>query len=87
MARQLPGGPLPMREMAGIAGFSMTEDCISMEPLDELEETNTRLRLLVCELLLKNQELRTQLSAEEDRLRELLSCKHFGSWAFLGSDL
>jgi len=45
-------------------------DCISMERLDELEEANARLRILVCELLLTNQELRTRLLAEEDGLSE-----------------
>ncbi len=44
----------------------MTEDCICMEHLEELEAANTRLQLLVSELLLKNQELRIRLSAEDD---------------------
>ena len=49
----------------------MAEDSISLEPLEELQKANTRLRLLVCELLLKNEELRCQLSAGEDRPQEL----------------
>jgi hypothetical protein len=49
----------------------MMEDCISMEPLEELQEANTRLRLLVRELLLRNQELRIQLAAEEENILEL----------------
>ena len=49
----------------------MTEDCISMESVKELQEEHARLRILVCELLLRNQELRTRLSAEEGRPREL----------------
>ena len=46
----------------------MPTDCIAIERLEELQENNARLRILVCEFLLKNQELRTQLSAEEDNL-------------------
>ncbi len=42
----------------------MIEDCISIDRLEELNEANTRLRLLVGELLLKNQELRIQLEEE-----------------------
>ncbi len=49
----------------------MIENCISMERFEELKEINGRLRLLVGELLLKNQTLRTQLCAEEDNLQEL----------------
>lgn len=45
----------------------MTEDCILKE-CEELQEEYARLRLLVWELLLRNQELRTQLSAEEESL-------------------
>ncbi len=44
----------------------MTEGSISVEHLEELLAVNARLQHLVCELLLKNQELRTQLSAEEE---------------------
>jgi hypothetical protein len=51
--------------------YHMTEDCISMESLEELQEACTRLQVLVSELLRKNQELRIQLAAEEDGLREL----------------
>jgi len=49
----------------------MTEDCISLECVEALQEEYARLRLLVHELLLKNQELRIQLAAEKDDLREL----------------
>jgi hypothetical protein len=49
----------------------MIEDCISAECIEELQEEYARLRLLVCELLLKNEELRIQLSAGEDSLQEL----------------
>ena len=49
----------------------MIEDCICMERLEELQEANTRLELLVSELLLKNQELRIQLSAGEHSFQEL----------------
>ena len=48
----------------------MTEDCISMESHEELQEACTRLQVLVSELLMKNQELRSQLAAEENGLRE-----------------
>lgn len=40
------------------------EGCISMERLEELKEAKTRLWLLVSELLLKKQKLRTQPSPE-----------------------
>jgi hypothetical protein len=48
----------------------MAEDSISLEPLEELQKANTRLRLLVCELLLKNEELRGQLSAKNYTLHK-----------------
>jgi len=36
------------------------EDSVSAERLGELREANVRLQLLVCELLVKNQQLRFQ---------------------------
>lgn len=50
----------------GDGRYNMTEGSISVEHLEELLAVNARLQHLVCELLLKNQELRTQLSAEEE---------------------
>ena len=49
----------------------MTDDCIYMERLEELQEANARLQFLVSELLLKNQELRIQLAAKVDSLQKL----------------
>ncbi|MFL6307382.1 MAG: hypothetical protein ACJ72H_27940 [Candidatus Sulfotelmatobacter sp.] len=40
------------------------EDIISAERLDELRAANVRLQLLVCELLMKNQQLRLQRADE-----------------------
>jgi hypothetical protein len=40
------------------------EDCVSAESVDELQEANARLQLLICELLVKNQELRFRIAAE-----------------------
>jgi len=40
------------------------EDSVGEEPLEELREANSRLKILVCELLLKNQQLRSQRSHE-----------------------
>ena len=42
----------------------MAADGVSTDSLEELKEANTRLQRLVSELLLTNQELRTQLSTE-----------------------
>ncbi len=36
-----------------------------VDHLDELRKANSRLRLLVCQLLNKNQQLRSQCTAEE----------------------
>src|ERR1700747_1877593 len=44
----------------------MTEDSLTVECLQELQETNTTLQFIVCELLLKNQELRVQLATQRD---------------------
>lgn len=52
-------------------GYNMTENCISMESVEEFHEEYARLRLLVWELLRKNEQLRTQLSGEEESLQEL----------------
>ena len=41
-----------------------TEDSVLAERLEELQETNSRLQLLVCELLVKNQRLRVQRADE-----------------------
>jgi hypothetical protein len=51
----------------------MTEDSLAVERLQELQEANTSLQLLVCELLLKNQELRVQLATLRDCPEELHS--------------
>lgn len=51
----------------------MTEDSLTVERLQELQEANTSLQLLVCELLLKNQELRAQLATQGDCPQELHS--------------
>ena len=59
-----------MAELCENGGHHMTENCICMERLEELEEANSRLQVLVSELLLKNQELRIQLSTSEGRVRE-----------------
>jgi hypothetical protein len=40
------------------------EECVSAERLDELQEANERLQLLLCELLVKNQQLRFQRADE-----------------------
>jgi hypothetical protein len=40
--------------------YAMEEDSVSAERLDELQEAIVRLQLLVCELLVKNQQLRYQ---------------------------
>jgi len=40
------------------------EDSALAERLDELQEVNSRLQLLVCELLVKNQQLRIQRADE-----------------------
>jgi hypothetical protein len=44
----------------------MIEDCISMGCLEEFKEEYGRLRLLVWELLMKNQELRVQLAITQN---------------------
>jgi hypothetical protein len=44
----------------------MTEDRISVESVEELQEEYARQRLLLWELLLKNQELRVQLATQRD---------------------
>lgn len=49
----------------------MAEGSHSVEHAEEPQEECARLRLLVCELLLRNQELRAKLAAEEDSLKEL----------------
>jgi hypothetical protein len=46
----------------GIA--ATTEDSVLAERLEELQETNSRLQILVCELLVKNQQLRVQRADE-----------------------
>jgi hypothetical protein len=47
--------------MCELRSTSVTvEDCAGEEPLDELREANSRLKILVCELLVKNQQLRSQ---------------------------
>lgn len=66
-------------------GYKMIEDCISMERLEELKEANTRRWLLVCELLLKKQKLRTQLSAEGQSSRATPPISITGQPALLGS--
>jgi hypothetical protein len=40
----------------------MTENCIPVDCLEEVKEQHARLRVLVRELPLKNQELRDQLA-------------------------
>jgi hypothetical protein len=54
------------------------EGSVLAERLDELQETNSRLQLLVCELLMKNQQLRFQRDDEQMILNvttdELTSC-------------
>lgn len=40
------------------------EDSVSAERLAELQEANARLQLLVCELILENQQLRFQRADE-----------------------
>ena len=65
------GGPLRVRATSLISGYNMTDDCIYMERLEELQEANARLQFLVSELLLKNQELRIQLAAKVDSLQKL----------------
>ena len=42
---------------------------VSMEDLYELQESNSQLRLLVCELLMKNQQLCFQRTDEQIALR------------------
>jgi hypothetical protein len=49
----------------------MTEDRISVESVEELQEEYARQRLLLWELLLKNQELRVQLANTRDSLQDL----------------
>jgi hypothetical protein len=44
--------------------MSATADSVLAERLDELQEANSRLQLLVCELLVKNQQLRFQRADE-----------------------
>jgi len=51
----------------------MIENCISMECLKELKQEYARLRRLVSELLLKNQELRDQLAAKATDIRSILA--------------
>ena len=51
----------------------MEEDGFTVERLKELQEVNTRLELLVCELLLKNQNLRVQLATERESFEDLHS--------------
>jgi hypothetical protein len=51
----------------------MTEDSLTVECLQGLQEANTTLQFLVCELLLKNQELRVQLATLRDCPEELHS--------------
>ena len=51
----------------------MAEDSFTVERLKQLQEANTTLQVLVCELLLKNQELRVQLATQRDCLEELYS--------------
>ena len=41
-----------------------TKDSVLAERLEELQETNSRLQILVCELLVKNQQLRVQRADE-----------------------
>ena len=45
-----------------------TEDSDAEEHLDGLRETNLRLRLLVCELIAKNQQLRLQRAKEQEAI-------------------
>jgi hypothetical protein len=49
----------------------MTENCIPVDCLEEVKEQHARLRVLVRELLLKNQELRDQLATTQHSLQEL----------------
>ena len=42
-----------------------TEDCVGEEPLEELREANSRLKILVSELLVKNHQLRCQRLHEQ----------------------
>lgn len=49
----------------------MTENCMPVDCLEEVKEEHARLRLLVRELLLKNQQLRDQLVTTQDSLQEL----------------
>jgi hypothetical protein len=49
----------------------MTENWISVDCLEEVKEQHARLRVLVRELLLKNQELRDQLATTQHGLQEL----------------
>jgi hypothetical protein len=49
----------------------MTENGISVERVEELQDEYARLRLLVWELLLKNQKLRAQLANTRDSLQGL----------------
>ena len=49
----------------------MTENCIPVDCLEEVKEQHARLRVLVRELLLKNQELRDQLATTLHSLQEL----------------
>jgi hypothetical protein len=44
------------------------EDSDAAEHLDGLRATNLRLRLLVCELLAKNQQLRFQCAKEQETI-------------------
>ena len=45
-----------------------TDDSDAEEHLDGLRETNLRLRLLVCELIAKNQQLRLQRAKEQEAI-------------------
>ena len=51
----------------------MEEDGFTVERLKELQEVNTRLELLVCELLLKNQNMLVQLATERESFEDLHS--------------
>lgn len=51
----------------------MTEDSLTVERLQELQEATTTLQILVSELLLKNQKLRVQLARQRDCPEELHS--------------
>ena len=51
----------------------MTEDSLTVERLQELQQATTTLQILVSELLLKNQELRVQLATQGDCPEELHS--------------